>query len=149
MATKVRPTSVPADPEQWSEQSKQSYAYFYKRTYEDKPYQCRHCQAASIFTAQDQKYTFEIKKASIDQGRILCQACWLASHHVRRSLRECEQQWTASKVMLQRDVKFLAGWLGFLVELEKYVPCKRDVARKNMLSRLLKHAQQVPPGTLK
>lgn len=139
MAAKVRPTSVPADPEQWSAQSKQSYVYFYRRTYEDIPYYCWHCQEASIFTAQDQKYTFEVKKASIDQRRRLCQACWLASHHVRKSLIECEQQWNTSKVTLRRDMHFLAGWLDLLIKLEKYARSKRDVARKNMLSKLIAH----------
>lgn len=137
MIARVPPTTEPADPQQWSEKSKQSYAYFYKRTYEDRAYQCWHCQAASVFTAQDQKYTFEIKKASIDQRRILCQTCWSESNRVRKSLREFEQQWGVYKATLQHDANFLDQWLSLLLRLEKFVPYRPDTAKKNMLSKLL------------
>jgi hypothetical protein len=139
-AKSMRPTSVPADPEQWSEKSKQSVAFGFRRDYMDKAYNCWHCQAASIFTAQDQKYTFEVLKESIDQRRILCQACWLESNRIRASLRDCEEQWSLSKVQLQADEIFLGRWLGLLSALEKYVPYKPDTAKKNMLAKLLANA---------
>lgn len=130
--------AVPADPEQWSEKSKQSFASWVCREYKDKLYNCWHCQVACIFTAQDQKYTFEVKKASIDQRRILCQECWLESNRLRASLHDCEAEWSLSKVHLRADAKFLCRWLDLLLALEKYVPYKPDTAKKNMLSKLLK-----------
>ena len=136
----LRPTSVSADPELWSEKSKQSVAFWFGRDYQDKPYNCWHCQAASIFTAQDQKYTFEVLKASIDQRRILCQACWLESNRIRAALRDCEEQWSLCKAQLQAAKIFLGCWLGLLLALEKYVPYKPDTAKKNMLSKLLANA---------
>jgi hypothetical protein len=133
----LRPTSVPSDPEQWSEKSKQSVAFGFRSDYKDKPYNCWHCQGASIFAAQDQKYTFEVQKASIDQHRILCQACWLESNRIRALLRDCEEKWSMSKAQLQTDEIFLGRWLGLLSALEKFVPYKADTAKKNMLSKLL------------
>ena len=140
MSKKMRPTAVRADPEQWSKQSKQSVAFGFRREYKDKPYHCWHCQSPSVFTAQDQRYTFEVLKASKDQNRILCRACWLDSIHIRTALRECEEQWSRSKVHLQLNKTFLVHWLGLLVALEKYVPGKPDTAKKNMLSKLLASA---------
>ncbi|WP_083941209.1 zinc-ribbon domain containing protein [Pseudoduganella violaceinigra] len=137
MIKSLRPTSVPANPEQWSEKSKQSVAFGFRLEYKDKPYNCWHCHADSVFTAQDQKYTFEILRASITQNRILCQPCWTESNRIRASLRDCEEQWSLSKRQLQADETFLGRWLDLLVALEKYVPYKPDTAKKNMLSRLL------------
>jgi hypothetical protein len=137
MIKSMRPTSVPADPEQWSEKSKLSVAFGFRREYKDQPYNCWHCQVACIFTAQDQKCTFEVKKASIDQRRVLCEVCWQESNHIRASLRDCEVQWSLFKAQLQIDEAFLNRWLDLLVALEKYVPYKPDTAKKNMLSKLL------------
>jgi hypothetical protein len=132
-----RPTSIPADPSHWSEKSKQSAAFEFCREYNDRHYNCWHCSSASVFTAQDQKYTFEVKKASIDQNRILCEACWQESNRIRLSLRECEVIWSVSKRQLQADKIFLDRWLGLLLALEKYVPYKPDTAKKNMLAKFL------------
>ena len=60
--TKQRENSVTADPTQWSDESKRSVAFHFRREYSDIPYVCWRCKAACVFTAQDQKYAFEIKK---------------------------------------------------------------------------------------
>jgi len=132
-----RPTSVPADPEQWSEKSKQTVSYGFIREYTDKPYACWRCQVECVFTAQDQKYTYEVKKASIDQRRFLCAACWSESHRLRNMLLECEERWSKGKAKLQADKPFLTHWSELLVALEAYVPYKPDTAKKNMLAKLL------------
>ena len=67
-----RAKTVAADQEKWSEQSKQTISYHYKQEYTDIEYSCWRCRAACVFTAQDQKYTYEVRKASIDQRRFLC-----------------------------------------------------------------------------
>lgn len=135
-----RPQSVPADPEQWSAQSKQSVGYYFIREYKDKPYRCRHCQAECVFTAQDQKYTYEVKKSSIDQQRSLCAACWSETHRIRNMLLECEERWAQEKSKLQSDKAFLTHWSELLVALEAYTPYKQDTAKKNMLAKLLANA---------
>ena len=137
MTKQSRPTSILADPTQWSDKSKQSYSYYYTREYKDIPYKCWHCQAECVFTAQDQKYTFEVKKASVDQRRALCATCWSESHRINNALRECEDRWAASKSALQKDRAFLAHWLDLLVRLEAYVSYKPDTAKKGMLNKLL------------
>jgi hypothetical protein len=140
MSKNHRVSSVPADPTQWSEKSKQSVAFHFRRKYEDISYKCWRCKAECVFTAQDQQYTFEVKKASIDQRRSLCSTCWLESHRIRARLKECEAQWSESKVNLQIDKVFLSNWLDLLIRLEEYVPYKPDTAKKNMLGKLLTEA---------
>jgi Probable zinc-ribbon domain len=135
-----RPKSVPADPEQWSDKSKQTVSYGFIREYTDKPYKCWRCQVDCIFTAQDQKYTFEVKKASVDQRRSLCESCWSESHRIRNMLLECEERWAEGKAKLKADTSFLTHWSELLVAQEAYVPYKPDTAKKNMLAKLLANA---------
>jgi hypothetical protein len=130
-------SSIPADPEQWSEKSKRSISYHLTREYTDIEYACWRCKTPSNFTAEDQKYTFEVKKASVDQRRILCSTCWSESNEIRRLLEHCESEWASSKKQLQYKNDFLKRWLELLVRLEEYVPYKADVAKTNMLRKLL------------
>jgi hypothetical protein len=135
---KIRPLqSVAADPESWSDKSKQSVAYWYIREYVDIEYECWRCRAKCVFTGQDQKYTYEVRKASIDQRRKLCEACWSTANHLRSALRECEVRWAQEKPNLRSDREFLEHWQGILTELEAYEPYKSDTAKKRMLARLL------------
>jgi hypothetical protein len=140
MSKPTSPSSVSADPEQWSEKSKQSVAYGFVREYTDILYKCWHCQTDCVFAALDQKHTFEVKKASIDQRRILCQACWAESNRIRTTLRECEAQWATCKPQLLPDKAFLGRWSDLLIALEAYVPGRADTAKKNMLAKLLSHS---------
>jgi Probable zinc-ribbon domain len=140
MSQHRRPLSVLADPTQWSDKSKQSVAYGFTREYTDQPYRCWHCQTDCVFAAQDQKFTFEVQKASIDQRRTLCTECWSESNRIRAALRDCEEQWIAAREMLKIDRAFLVRWSELLVGLEAYVPYKPDTAKMNMLSKLLKNA---------
>jgi NADH:ubiquinone oxidoreductase subunit E len=90
-----------------------------------------------VFTAQDQKFTFEVKKAPIDQRRILCEDCWKQSNQIATELSENERRWAKEKPALANKREFLVQWLELLQEREKYVPYRPDTARKNMLKRLL------------
>lgn len=140
MTKNILPTTVLADVSEWSEKSKQSVAFLFRREYTDIPYNCWHCRAACIFTAEDQKFTFEVKKASVNQRRILCNACWVESNRIRALLRECEEKWRESKAQLRGEGIFLVQWLELLEALEQYIPYKPDTAKKNMLAKLISSA---------
>ena len=128
---------VPADPDQWSEKSKQSYSYHYTKEYKDIAYKCWRCGKEEVFTAEDQKYTYEVKKAYIDQQRILCHDCWKQSLEVANDIRKCEQQWAESKEILRNDPGFLSKWLELLESRDEYVPYGSNTAAKSMLKKLL------------
>jgi hypothetical protein len=129
--------AVASDPDQWSEQSKHSVAFHFKREYVDIPYKCYRCGAACVFTAQDQKHTFEVRKASIDQRRTFCATCWSESHRLRAALSEHDLRWAAEKSDLRSNKEFLSEWLALLTCWKEFAPYKQDVAKINMLRGLL------------
>lgn len=133
-----RSSLVAADPSKWAPKSQQSVAFHFMRVYVDEPYVCRSCGRDCVFTAQDKKYTFEIKKASIDQRRSLCAECWSDSHRVRAALTERESRWAENRAALREDPDFLRDWLDLLQQWQAFNAYKVDVARINMLRRLLK-----------
>jgi hypothetical protein len=133
-----RKSTVPADPRQWSEKSQRSVSSDWTTQYTDREYKCWSCKKPSVFTAQDQQYTYEVLKALIDQRRVLCDECWKYSLNVAKDLKGCEAGWAAKKSGLRTDKAFLAKWLELLEQQEHYVRYKPDTARKNMLRKLLK-----------
>jgi len=100
-------------------------------------YSCWHCRASAVFTAEEQRYTYEVKKANINQQRLLCEQCWKQSNAISKAMAECESQWAAAKNSLRRDKPFLERWAKFLDERDEYVPYRADTAKKNMLAKLL------------
>lgn len=136
----THPARIAADPARWSAQSRQSVAFYFKREYVDEPYKCWRCGAACIFSARDQQYTYEVKKASIGQRRSFCAACWSESHRLRAALDEHDTRWRAGKSALRHDGAFLDGWLALLARWSEFAPYRQDIARIAMLRRLLGRA---------
>ena len=97
---------------------------------------CWHCRAHAVFSAEDQKHTYEVTKASIDQRRILCNDCWKRSLVLAAEIGRCEILWAESKSQLQKDSEFLSKWLQLLQERERYAR-RPNTAAKNMLRKLL------------
>lgn len=130
---------VSADPKKWSEESKRSLSYvlFAPDEYADKHYLCWSCRKPATFTAADQKYTYEVKKAYIHQRRVLCPECWMHRLKIERDLKECETQWADSKELLKDDRNFLAHWLDLLLQHDRYEPYRKNLAIQNMLKKLM------------
>jgi len=128
---------VPADPSKWNEASQRSVSFGWTKEYVDIDYDCWRCRKRSVFSAADQKYTFEVKKAPIDQRRILCADCWKEFLLIEREIENCQTNWESSKVTVSKDKEFLSHWLQLLVSKEEYVPYRPNTAAKNMLQRLL------------
>ena len=128
--------TVAADPEKWSVKSKQSVTYElgYTRAYQDIEYSCWRCQAPSVFTAEQQQQAFEVRKAYIDQRRILCEACWQVRRGLEASAREYRSRWKQRKSALQKERPFLSRWLECLEALPGY-SAPRDTAEIAMLRR--------------
>lgn len=129
--------SVPADPSKWSEKSQQTVSFHFKKEYRDIAYSCWRCKISAVFSAEDQRYTYEVRKAPIDQRRILCTECWRQLLELDRDIAICNQQWADSKNALRSDKEFLANWLNLLTSREQYVPYHPNTAAKNMLLKLL------------
>jgi hypothetical protein len=137
MGQQVKHHSVPADPSKWSEKSQQTVSFDFVKEYKDITYSCWRCKKSAVFSGVDQKHTYEVKKAPIDQRRILCAECWKELLEIDRDIRMCEQQWAESKKMLRSNADFLTKWLNLLTTRERYVRYRPNTAAKNMLRKLL------------
>lgn len=133
-------SSVPANPANWSPQSQRSVSAEWTKEYTSYRYNCWRCRASAVFSAEDQRYTYEVKKAPIDQNRILCEDCWRRANQIATELSKCEEDWAGSKHDLRRDREFLERWSQLLDERDQYVPYRSDSAKKNMLAKLLRDA---------
>jgi hypothetical protein len=133
---------VPCDPEQWSEESKRSVAYEFRPrlSYRDKAYLCCRCNAPDVFTAAEQKHTFEVQKANISQQRLLRRACHLEWVGLEREAGECRRRWAAERATLRIDAEFLRHWLAVLEALPLYGGAS-DEANVAMLRRLIMETQ--------
>jgi hypothetical protein len=132
--------TAPADPEQWSEKSKNTmpYQFNWVKVYTDKAYVCWTCKARCVFSATDQKFTYEVRKAYIDQKRTLCTMCWGESNRIMRQIQACEQQWAEARQVLRTDRIFLETWLALLQHQTRYrAYYAGNVAHENMLKKLL------------
>ncbi|NHZ78933.1 hypothetical protein F2P44_06515 [Massilia sp. CCM 8695] len=138
----LRPACIPAEPERWSAKSKTSLPYQlgWVKHYTDKAYVCRTCGTSCVFTAQDQMYAYEVKKAYIDQQRTLCRPCWNHSNDIAAQLRSCASKWAEEKTSLNNNVAFLTEWLELLKQRERYIFTNPDTAQKNMLIKLIRQA---------
>jgi hypothetical protein len=133
----MKSNAVPADPSRWSKKSQQTVSFDFIKEYRDITYNCWRCKKSAMFSASDQKYTYEVQKAPIDQRRILCTECWSELLEIDRDIKQCEEQWAESKQSLRSNADFLTKWLNLLAARERYVRYRPNIAAKNMLRKLL------------
>lgn len=133
--------AVPMDATQWSEESKRSYfccghTYSASDRYNDIHYTCRRCASPAVFTAADQKRSFEVKKNYIWQSRHLCPACHAQWVQLKAKDRACQARWTEDRRTLMQDEGFMRDWLEVLEALPTYDGRKQS-SMKTCLRKLL------------
>lgn len=108
--------------EKWSESSKRSFAYSGSSStfYENISYRCTKCSRPSIFTAEDQKYAFEVLQQYIWKRRTLCTNCHLNYDVLRLNEKRFQEKWAANKKELRKNYQFLCDWLKLLEEVPSY-----------------------------
>jgi hypothetical protein len=89
-----------------------------------------------VFTAADQKRSFEVKKNYIWQSRHLCPACHAQWVQLKAKDRACQARWTAERCTLMRDEPFMRDWLQVLEALPSYDSHKQS-SMKTHLRKLL------------
>ena len=78
------------------------------------------CGKSAVFTAADQKVTFESRKAYIWQQRNLCSECFRERKQIEIGIRRCQSRWRDRKRELQGDREFLRQWLSLLEKHPEY-----------------------------
>lgn len=137
MARVRPPTSIPANPDEWSESSKRSYIFDSPPSeYRDHLYKCWTCGQPSIFSAEAQRETYEVRKAYIWQRRVLCEDCFQMREQIENGLKACAEAWISNRATLNADKQFLRRWLTLLEDHVHYGG-RIDVGNTDMLRRLL------------
>lgn len=137
IANRDKTMRILMDREKWSESSKRSCAYDVLLTtyYENISYRCRKCSRPSVFTAEEQKIAYELRKEYIWKKKTLCSNCYLDLELLRKKEKQFQEEWTKNKEILKADYKFLCAWLEVLEDVPSYGK-KANFSMIKMLTRL-------------
>lgn len=106
------------DFEKWSEESKRSFRYTglngYVDYYSDIHYECVACGKKAVFSAKDQKISYEINKNYIWQKRVLCPSCYQELQEIKQALVKYEELLSAG------NIEILNENLALLSKLPRY-----------------------------
>lgn len=122
---------IPMDRSQWSHASKRSAGYYdsweYAGNYDSKTtyyenlaFVCVKCGSPSIFSAEEQKYAYEVKKKFIRWFPTCCTACRQNLDALLAIDRQSQKLWNTDKESLKNDIVFLKSWLGTIKKIETY-----------------------------
>ena len=131
---------VPLNRDNWSEASKRSTLYdLAPAQYLDSHYDCGHCKHVTIFSAEAQRQTFEVRKAYIRQGRLLCEACMTECRQLQHQAAQFASRWKAPASRAAFDRSSLEQWLQLLEVLPSY-GARRNLGQITALLRALQNA---------
>jgi hypothetical protein len=131
---------VPVDIDQWSEPARRRLGYLPAPLYyEDRIFACRSCQCEAVFSAEQQKFDYEVKKAHYLRQHVLCPPCFARRCYLQSVDRWFESSWLAGEPDMRGDVPTLLMWLDVLQELPLF-GVRPDLARIRMLERLASDA---------
>lgn len=112
---------VPLNKDAYSESSKRSEGFwFLGDTYEDIRYQCKKCTKSTIFSAEEQKETYEVKKRYMWQQRTLCNDCYKEMLQIKTELQDIEEYYCSNKQECLQNRDLLLKWLRLLNEYPTY-----------------------------
>jgi hypothetical protein len=132
--------SAPVDTNQWSEESKRRLHYLpAPNVYEDKVFACRRCGCKAIFTAEQQKREYEVKKANTLRQHVLCHTCFVAWHELGAESDLFSNRWQNDKAGFKKDPPAIKRWIEVLNLLPQYGGYK-DAGRIRMLEKLFSNA---------
>ena len=134
--------AVALDTSRWSQASRLSMACELAGDhYRDRPSTCRNCGDGFVFTAQQQREAYEVRKAYIWQQRVLCAPCWRQRVHLLGELKRIRSRWARERACVKRDRQALRQWRDVLAQLPRYGLCE-DRAQRAMVDRLLAAAER-------
>ncbi|ROU08763.1 hypothetical protein D9T17_02945 [Lysobacter enzymogenes] len=127
----------------WSQASRRSVACELAGDhYLDRPSTCRNCGDGFVFTAQQQREAYEVRKAYIWQQRVLCAPCWQQRVHLVGELKRIRSRWARERASVKRDPQALRQWRDVLAQLPRY-GLREDRAQRAMVDRLWATAARI------
>ena len=126
------------DRTQWSQSSQRSSGHYDSRAnqYENISYQCVKCELIAIFTAEEQKYSYEVKKQFIRRIPNLCATCQTKLESLLATEKEFQQSWSVNSHALKSNVVFLKDWLTLLREIHTFGKATNYTMVKGILKLL-------------
>ena len=134
---------VPIDRSSWSPASQRSSGGHYDERashYEGIAYRCRACSKACVFSPEQQKLAYEVRKKFVWWLPALCQQCADELVSLTARDRELQARWNESRERLASDRKFLEEWLK--VMLGRAHCGKYNSSLETMLVRLLREGSE-------
>jgi hypothetical protein len=74
----------------------------------------------SIFSAEAQKFSYEVKKQFIWRVPSLCQSCQSQLDTLLSADREFQKSWNANRETMKLNIVFLKNWLNTIQEIHTY-----------------------------
>lgn len=112
---------VPLNKQAYSDSSKRSEGFWFLGDfYEDIRYQCKRCTKSAVFTAEEQKETYEVKKRYMWQQRTLCNECHSEMLKIKSELERMEAYYSSNKEECLQNQELLLEWLRLLNEYPTY-----------------------------
>jgi hypothetical protein len=115
--------SVLIERAQWSKSSQRSCGGHYDSkatSYENISYLCVKCKNKSIFSAEAQKFSYEVKKQFIRRIPVLCQNCEYQLNTLLSTEREFQKSWNVNRKEMKLNIVFLKNWLNTIQEIHTY-----------------------------
>jgi hypothetical protein len=139
---------VPIDQSSWSRSSQRSTAGHYDERashYEGIAYRCRACSKPCVFSPEQQKYAYEVRKKFIWWIPSLCAGCSEDLAGLTARDRELQTLWNESRDRLAGDRGFLEEWLAVVQDRARYG--KHNSSLETMLLRLLRECPEKALGS--
>ena len=134
--------SVRINKDAWSEESKESLSYeFAKKYYENINYSCRKCKKNTIYSAEEQKRTYEILKCYIEKQRVLCGECYKKYNILVKKIKEYESLWAKETINSKKNATYLKKWLSAINEMSSYGKSKNEAMANNLLKLISGNAK--------
>ena len=125
--------SVKINKNAWSEKSKESLNYvFAKKFYENIIYTCRKCKKESIFSAEEQKISYEIQNNYIDQKKIFCEKCYINYKELKKQIHGYETKWQTESEKTKNTATYISEWLSAMNEMQSYGKPINEAMAKNL-----------------
>ncbi|WP_152600140.1 zinc-ribbon domain containing protein [Cellvibrio mixtus] len=115
--------SILIDRARWSKSSQRSQGSHYSSNamyYENISYLCVMCKNKSIFSAEDQKFSYEVKKQFIWRIPTLCHNCHENLTRLLSKEREFQKLWNVNREEMKLNVSFLKDWLNTIKEIHAH-----------------------------
>lgn len=94
----------------------------------------------TTYTAEEQKYTYEVQKCYIEINRVLCPECYKKYNVLKKQIKEYESLWAKETEESKKSALYLKEWLSVINEIPLYGKPKNEAMANNLQNLINKNA---------